>query len=75
MSNYIPVYPLWISEGESAFIYDTRAAAEQLNISEREVMQLARSGRLLFKFVAGKFRCSEADIESERHRKLWERKR
>jgi hypothetical protein len=52
-----------------AFTVDTKAAAEQLEMSEREVMWLSRSGRLLFKFEDGKYQTMPDDIDQERARR------
>jgi hypothetical protein len=64
----VPLYPITEPESDERYIYDTKAAAEQLGISEREIMQLTRSGRLLFKFndTAGVYRTSQREIDTER---------
>ena len=56
-------------DGAHEFTVDTKAAAEQLEISEREVMRLSRSGRLLFKFEGGKYQTMPDDIAQERARR------
>ena len=60
------MYPIADPPPDSLFVHDTRTAAELLNISPRLVRELARSRRLLFKFVpsTGKYQCPQADIDS-----------
>lgn len=60
------MYPLSDPPPNSLFTLDTRQTAEALGISPRTVGELARSGKLLFKFVSssGKYQCLHSDIAS-----------
>lgn len=48
------LFPIGQPDDDSRYTNNTRTAAELLAISERQVLQLARSGRLLFKYAGGK---------------------
>ena len=56
---------------DHVFTHDTRQSAAQLDLSPREVMKLARTGKLLFRFVAGKYQCPQADIDSYQREMTW----
>ena len=60
------LYPLSEPPPDSLFIHDTRQAAELLGVPPVQIMRLARSGKLLFKYVeeTGTYQCSQADVDS-----------
>jgi hypothetical protein len=48
------------------FLYDTQQTAKLLGVPESQVIKLARSGRLLFRYTDDRYRCRQCDIDSFR---------